>query len=103
MVAPTECTQEGQGGPGPQETQGRTRRDGTGRMPLAFPECTQDGQGSHGPQETQGRTGRVRVGVPPPPPLLSAAPGLANVGPTDGAKAAPLWTGTQSKRSQTQG
>ena len=74
MVVPTECTQEGQGGLGPQETQGCTKLDWADRTSPAFPECTQDGQGGQSPQETQGRTGRNKVGGPPPP-LESAQDG----------------------------
>ena len=53
----TECAQDGQGGFGPQETQGRTSFDSKdGPLSAASTECTQEGQGGHGPQETQGRT-----------------------------------------------
>ena len=52
-----ECTQDGQGGTGPQETQGRTDLDSKDRPLSAAPtECTQEGQGGLGPRETQGRT-----------------------------------------------
>ena len=52
-----ECTQDGQGGSGPQETQGRTTSYIIrGIAHGAQTECAQDGQGGSGPQETQGCT-----------------------------------------------
>ena len=57
-----ECTQDGQGGIGPQETQGRTDFGSKDKLLSAAPtECTQDGQGGLGPQETQGRTKPINV------------------------------------------
>ena len=60
--APAECTQDGQGGHGPQETHGRTRANYID-MSASVPhmECTQEGQGGSGPQETQGCTSSVAV------------------------------------------
>ena len=53
----TECTQDGQGDLGPQETKGCTSFDSKDKqLSAASTECTQEGQGGHGPQETQGRT-----------------------------------------------
>ena len=75
----TECTQDGQGGLGPQESLGCTEQDETPRPlglaparkdglgwppPCPVAECTQDGQGSLSPQESQGRT--ERQGFPKP-------------------------------------
>ena len=52
-----ECTQDGQGGIGPRETQGRTERYNVSRAAQEHPaECAQDGQGGLSPQETQGCT-----------------------------------------------
>ena len=52
-----ECTQEGQGGFGPQESQGHTEKYTIGPAAHGRPEeCAQDGQGGSGPQETQGCT-----------------------------------------------
>ena len=52
-----ECTQDGQGGFGPLDTQGCTDL-ASKDMPAqaALKECTQEGQGGLGPQETQGRS-----------------------------------------------
>ena len=71
-TGPTECTQDGQGGISPQETQGCTRPTKEGRGRVVDLECTQDGQGGFGPQETQGRTGRFEASRRPPPPWPGA-------------------------------
>ena len=65
-----ECTQDGQGGFGPQETQGRTETYIVSRTAHGHPvECAQDGQGGSGPQETQGcasfrRSSSTTIGGP---------------------------------------
>ena len=74
-VGPTECTQDGQGGLGPQETLGCARPMKWGQKLFVIPECTQDGQGGQGPQETQGRTRRTVANMLPPPPLREARVG----------------------------
>ena len=71
-TGPTECTQDGQGGISPQETQGCTKPTKEGRGGVVDLECTQDGQGGFGPQETQGRTGRFEACKRPPPPWPGA-------------------------------
>ena len=56
-----ERTQDGQGGFGPQETQGRTEKYSVSRAAHGHPvECAQDGQGGLSPQETQGCTSYKR-------------------------------------------
>ena len=76
-----ECTQDGQGGHGPQESLGRTGRDecpwplgpastesGLGTPPFCLTtERTQDGQGGLGPQESLGRTMREEWPQSPAP------------------------------------
>ena len=58
----TECTQEGQGGSGLQETQGCTNFNATSKPRPPDPkECTQEGQGGLGPQETQGCTNQDKA------------------------------------------
>ena len=63
------CAQDGQGGIGPQETQGCTDFDSKDKpTPAALKECTQEGQGGLGPQETQDpgshRTDQRRMNSP---------------------------------------
>ena len=85
----TECTQDGQGGLGPQESPGRTEQDkrpgtvrptpaakgGVGRPhPCRTTNCTQDGQGGLCPQESPGRTGQHgHQGPMQPGPAVSLA------------------------------
>ena len=75
MVAPTECTQEGQGGLGPQETQGCTRA-GLGGLdsPWPFPSAPRMARVAKAPRRPRVAPGGTRW-VDRPPPLESAQDG----------------------------
>ena len=88
----TECTEDGQGGPGTQESPGRTEQNeplgpmrptpaekgGVGRPPpCQATKCTSDGQVGLGPQVSPGRTGQQgHQGPTRPGPAKSLTEGI---------------------------